>query len=167
MGDWREPLEYYVHTRWQTDDRPREIPRAVDKAMRPLGGERFDVDLVHPLDYADDRMAFVMIKGRETFLFCFAPPDIVTTTFLGSLAGGRYTETTVTVEDTLRIEGQFDHPRLGPDGPFHFTLEPLTRTGYQSMGAGERGALERTEQLREKFRDWSREPLPPQPPVAA
>jgi hypothetical protein len=165
MGEWLDPLEYYFLTRWRPPEGPAEIPKPVHKAIKPLGGEKFDVDLVHPLDYADDRIAFVMIKGSETFLFRFAPPDIVTTTFLGSLAGGRYTETTVTVEDTLRIEGQFDHPRLGPDGPFHFTLEPLTRTGYQSMGAGERGALERTEQLREKFRDWSREPLPPQPPV--
>jgi hypothetical protein len=160
MGEWFEPLEYYFLTRWRPPEGPAEIPTPVYKALKQLGGEKFDVELVHPLDYSDDRIAFVMIKGTETFLFRFAPPDIVATTFLGSLAGGRYTETTVTVEDTVRIEGQFDHPRLGPDGPFHFTLEPL-----KSMGPDERGARERTEQLREKFRDWSREPLPPQPPA--
>lgn len=165
MGEWFEPLEYYFLTRWRPPEGPAEIPTPVYKALKQLGGEKFEAELVHPLDYSDDRIAFVMIKGSETFLFRFAPPDIVATTFLGSLAGGRYTETTVTVEDTVRIEGQFDHPRLGPDGPFHFTLEPLNRIGYQSTGLDERGARERTEQLREKFRDWSREPLPPQPPA--
>ncbi|MGH3035831.1 MAG: hypothetical protein ACRDMU_01500 [Gaiellaceae bacterium] len=162
MGEWFEALEYYFETRWRPDEGPAGIPNPIYKAIKPMGGEAFDVDLVHPVDYDDDRIAFVMIKGDETFLFNFVPPDTVTTTFLGSLAGGRYTETTITLEDTVRIEGRFDHPRLGPDGPFRFTLEPLSRADADAPGA-----LERTEELRRTFRHWSTEPLPPQPPAVA
>jgi hypothetical protein len=74
MGEWFEPLEYYFLTRWRPPEGPAEIPTPVYKALKQLGGEKFEAELVHPLDYSDDRIAFVMIKGSETFLFRFAPP---------------------------------------------------------------------------------------------
>lgn len=161
MGEWFEPLEYYFLTRWRSEAGPAGIPDAVTKAIRPLGGEQFDVDLVHPVDREDDRIAFVMVTGDEVVLFHFEPPGTVTTSFLGSLIGGRYTETAETKEGASRVEGLFEHRRIGADG-LRFILDP-PQSAFRDMPDGRRAALERTDQLREKLREWSRKPLPRQP----
>jgi hypothetical protein len=160
MGEWFEPLEYYFATRWEQRTEPqRTLPRAVYEAMRSLGGEKLSVDLVHAVEYDDDRIAWVMVTGDDTTLFHFEPPDTVTMTFLGSLAGGVYSEAVTTGEKGLTFRGAFKHPRLPADQPLRITQEPVAQ---QIRYPGVRDALDRTVEMRKRFRQWSTEPLSPQ-----
>jgi hypothetical protein len=143
------------------------VPDVLYQAMKRLGGEKFQTELVHPVDYEDDHIALVMVSDEQTYLVRFDPPDTASITFLGSLAGGRYVETVAKGEIGYNVEGAFSHPRLGDDGPLRVVVRPLPGTRSAYPGPGDQEALERTRLLVEHFRDWSREPPPAQPPAAA
>jgi hypothetical protein len=169
MGEWFEPLEFYFLNRWRAPKgEPAGIPNSVYETVKVnLGGEKFQVDLVHPVDYDDERIAFLMIANDETFLFDHSPPNKTTVMFLGSLAGGRYTETLTVTDEGKHGEGVFSHPRLEDGGPLRVKFGPPPTNPEAFRRPRAREAFARTETLREKFRQWSREPRPGQPGPAA
>ena len=126
MSEWLEPLEYYFQVEyWGPQKEGRVIPEPVHRVLRELGGAKFEVDVVHPVDYEDGRVAFVMVKGDETYLFRYEPPDTARVMFLDELKGGRYEETFIRTEDDgYWIKGLFDHPRLDDDGPLTINHNP-------------------------------------------
>ena len=152
------PVEY-----WGPQKEGRVIPEPVHRVLRELGGAKFEVDVVHPVDYEDGRVAFVMVKGDETYLFRYEPPDTARVMFLDELKGGRYEETFIRTEDDgYWIKGLFDHPRLDDDGPL--TDQPQPMGGWpMPLPRHNTGVRANCTSSPAKFREWSKAFPPPQP----
>jgi hypothetical protein len=155
MDDWFfEDLEHDFANRWQTG-----IPDPLYAALRDRLGEHFKAALVHPMGGDEDVAAFLIVSegGEEACLARFERPSTTTISFLGSLAGGEYTETvTLDEEGRQEVEGIFKHSGRIGDAPLRVTVSPPPSAS--AMRQFTRRARERSEQLLQQFRAWTAQP---------
>jgi hypothetical protein len=100
MDDWfLEDLEHDFANQWRTG-----IPDPLYAALTGRLGERFKAALVHPLEWEEDTVRYLVVSegGEEACLVRFERPSTTTISFLGSLAGGEYTEMVSFDEEGVR-----------------------------------------------------------------
>jgi hypothetical protein len=160
MPDWYEGLKFDFQQRWEDSLVEGQLPDALYLALRESLSEDLDVDLVHALNYDDDRQAFVMVKGDEGALVVhFEPPGKTTVSFFGHLTGGTYTETVLLIGEkgSSHIEAVFSHERLGVDGPLRVLVDLRPPARFSHRSPQEQDARDRTEKFRQIFRQWATE----------
>lgn len=129
-----------------------------------FGGERRDVDFVHPVSQ-EGSTGFLIVRGERVWLVRFEAPATTEVSFLGDLQGGRYTERLVLDEKgDLEIDGIFRHRRLGRNGDLHARIIKPSRQPDAWTSDDTDRAIERGRLLREAFQRWSAsEPFQPDP----
>jgi len=158
LNGWFDVVEYYFAKRW---DEPR-VPDALYGAISRVLGDKFTPKIVHPVERDSKEIALLMVvETDEAVLVRFEPPSTTKISFLGSLAGGMYTETVRVVDEGgYEIEGVFNHERLG-ERPLRVRGDPPPSNSAYFRHA-DQAALDRTERLRQTFR-WSTELKHPRP----
>jgi hypothetical protein len=145
-GNKRPQMKWYEDIALQLET--AEIPPPLWLGFRYSLGEEFDVTLAQILSADEFDITVFLLADEQAFLVrCNLAGEITEVSFLGSLAGGDYTET---VED-LQATGRFEHPRLANDGPLTIKFKPNPDEREPVSNAMAR-AVERERVLREFFR---------------
>lgn len=137
---WYQDIELQIES--------AEIPPVLWDGFRFSLGEEFDVTLAQILSADEmDMTVFLLADEQALLVRCRLAAEITEVTFLGSLAGGEYTET---VEER-QATGRFEHPRLGNDGPLEIEFKSNPNE-HQPVSDATARAVERERALREFFR---------------
>jgi hypothetical protein len=160
IAAWWEDLAYHFQNEWREHAEPdKAVPETLfNTVTHAIGRAEFMPTLTHPTG-ADEAISFVMIDEDDAALLVrFDPPSTTRLDYVGSLVGGRYTETISVAEDGDEIDGLFMHDRL--DAPLRLRLKLPPERGHLSSTT--RSALEKASRFRDKLRAWSTEPQPRQ-----
>jgi hypothetical protein len=137
-----------------------ELPDALYRPLTALFGpsaekDTFEkVDLVFAVECGGEP-AFLIV-GDDAWLARFEEPNVSEITFLGDLAGGSYTERMTVGPKDDEIEGTFLHRRLGREKTLRLKLKkPHPQPGLYPSDETD-FLVSRGDQLRQKFREWSR-----------
>jgi hypothetical protein len=136
--------------------------RDLNSGIKSAAGADLEPALVHPVDYEDRRIAFLLVDEDDNVILARYEPPATTVVFLGSLVGGEYREIVIRDDKGTRIEGFFKHRRLG-DEELRVVYQPLPGIPEGPVMPETRDALERAARLRDYFKRWSISvPEPPQ-----
>jgi hypothetical protein len=156
MADW-----YYDLRRafaWALPDQVTEgddLPEPFHHGLVDVFGGRSQVDFVHPVELAG-ATGFLIVRGDSAWLARFGAPDTTEVLFLGDMRGGRYKERLVADgKRGFEIEASYEHRRLGRGNALTARIEkPYIPHGTATSDETDY-ALERGQQLRQTFEQWS------------
>jgi hypothetical protein len=154
-----EDLQYDFLHRWREriPAGGSPIPQPLSRALRERLPDGFDATLVQPVG-GEEEIAFVVVGSKDEVVHVsFEYPSTTTIRYLGSLAGGSYSETVSVDEKGMDAVGTFHHERTGS----HLEVRFIPRPPERSMASEEEiRAHERSVQLMNYFRAWAASPAP-------